>query len=152
MKPVRKHLPHDVPLWINPAQEAFFITINCLPRHRNQLAHPDVWALLIQSIEFREQRGDWKWKVALAMPDHLHGIVFFPEHFQMRKAFSGWKRWVATHHGIKWQDGFFDHRLRALESAEEKGNYIRMNPVRAGLVERPEDWPYQRDWKTEIST
>jgi REP element-mobilizing transposase RayT len=81
------------------------------------------------------------------MPDHLHGIVTFSERYHMRKMFSGWKRWLATRHGVKWQDGFFDHRLRAEESATEKGNYIRMNPVRAGLVARPEDWPYRRDWK-----
>lgn len=55
---------------------------------------------------------------------------------------------MATKYGIQWQDGFFDHRLRTDESAAEKGNYIRMNPVRAGLVENPEAWPYQRDWKT----
>ena len=41
-----------------------------------------------------------------------------------------------------WQDGFFDHLLRSGESYAEKWNYVRMNPVRAGLVARPEDWPY----------
>jgi hypothetical protein len=40
------------------------------------------------------------------------------------------------------QEGFFDHRIRSNESAEEKRQYILMNPVRAGLVARPEDWPY----------
>jgi hypothetical protein len=59
MKPIRKHLPHDIPLWIDPSQETFFITINCLPRHQNHLAHQDIWHALIQLIEFREQCGDW---------------------------------------------------------------------------------------------
>jgi REP element-mobilizing transposase RayT len=148
IKPVRKHLPHDVPHWIDPTLEAFFITINCQPRRQNHLAHPEIWSSLIQSIEFREQRGDWVWKIALAMPDHLHGIVVFPEHFHMRKQISDWKRWMATQHGIPWQDGFFDHRLRTIESATEKGDYIRMNPVRAELVGAAEAWPYCRDWKT----
>lgn len=44
--------------------------------------------------------------------------------------------------GRAWQDGFFDHLLRSGESYSEKWNYVRMNPVRAGLVERPEDWPF----------
>jgi REP element-mobilizing transposase RayT len=83
----------------------------------------------------------------MAMPDHLHGIVVFPEHFHLRKQISDWKRWMATQHGIQWQDGFFDHRLRTIESATEKGDYIRMNPVQAGLVGAPETWPYRRDWK-----
>jgi hypothetical protein len=32
--------------------------------------------------------------------------------------------------------------LRSSASRAEKWNYIRDNPVRAGLVARPEDWPY----------
>jgi putative transposase len=42
-----------------------------------------------------------------------------------------------------WQEGFFDHLLRSSESYSEKWQYVRMNPVRAGLSREPEDWPYQ---------
>jgi len=56
----RSHLPHDPPNWIDPTQEAFFITINCLPRGVNQLAHDSIWTSFIETIEFREQKGDWK--------------------------------------------------------------------------------------------
>ena len=147
----RSHLPHDVPNWIDPTQEVFFITINCLPRGTNQLAIPEVWKELLDSIEFREHRGEWKWRCILAMPDHLHGIVTFPNSFQPRKSISDWKRWLAGRLRIKWQDGYFDHRLRNLESATEKANYIRLNPVRAGLVDSTEKWPFKRDW-IEIRT
>jgi hypothetical protein len=41
------------------------------------------------------------------------------------------------------QAGFFDHILRSDESYSEKWNYVRDNPVRAGLVETADDWPYQ---------
>ncbi len=44
--------------------------------------------------------------------------------------------------GRAWQAGFFDHVLRSSESYGEKWEYVRMNPVRAGLAARPEDWPY----------
>ena len=44
--------------------------------------------------------------------------------------------------GRAWQAGFFDHVLRNGESYGEKWNYVRMNPVRAGLVEQVEEWPY----------
>jgi len=37
----------------------------------------------------------------------------------------------------------FDHVLRNDESYAQKWNYGRDNPVRAGLVVRSEDWPYQ---------
>ena len=41
-----------------------------------------------------------------------------------------------------WQRGFFDHLLRSVDSYGQKWNYVRENPVRAGLVAKPEDWPY----------
>jgi REP element-mobilizing transposase RayT len=42
-----------------------------------------------------------------------------------------------------WQPGFFDHVMRDSESYASKWQYVRDNPLRAGLVERSEDWPYQ---------
>ena len=42
----------------------------------------------------------------------------------------------------RFQAGGFHHRLRDGESYGEKWQYVRENPVRQGLVERPEDWPY----------
>ena len=41
-----------------------------------------------------------------------------------------------------WQRSFFDHVLRSNESYSEKWNYVRDNPVRAGLVANAADWPY----------
>jgi hypothetical protein len=41
---------------------------------------------------------------------------------------------------VDWQRDFFDHRLRDHHEADEKTNYILMNPVRKGLCERAEDW------------
>jgi REP-associated tyrosine transposase len=42
-----------------------------------------------------------------------------------------------------WQPEFFDHVLRNDESCSQKWEYVRENPVRAGLVPRADDWPYQ---------
>ena len=140
----RKTLPHDPPIWIDPTEEAFFVTINCVPRGENQLARDYVWEALVETIEFREEREEWKWRLILAMPDHLHGIVCFPKSFHMRSSISSWKRWTAKSHSIRWQRDFFDHRLRNIESAAEKARYIRQNPARAGLVSDPEQWPYVR--------
>jgi len=41
-----------------------------------------------------------------------------------------------------WQKGFFDHLLRSEESHAEKWQYVRENPVRAGLCLTAEEWPY----------
>ncbi len=42
--------------------------------------------------------------------------------------------------GPVWQEESFDHLPRSNESFEEKLEYIRQNPVRRGLVKRPEDY------------
>lgn len=65
----------------------------------------------------------------------------------METVIRAWKHYLAKRHRIRWQRDFFDHRIRQHESHEEKAAYIRNNPVRAGLVEKPEDWPYV--WEPE---
>jgi hypothetical protein len=45
--------------------------------------------------------------------------------------------------GRRWQSGCFHHRIRSWEGAEEKRRYMLMNPVRAGLVSTPGEWPFQ---------
>ena len=42
-----------------------------------------------------------------------------------------------------WQREFFDYVLRSEESYAEKWEYVRLNPVRAGLVVRAEEWTFQ---------
>jgi len=141
----RRHLPHEVPLGvrIGPEDEVFFITICCLPRGLNQLAHPGVWQTIDESLRHRERDGDLHVRLVLAMPDHLHGLFAFCGTKAMAKVICDFKSWIAKCSGVHWQRDFFDHRLRGLESAAEKATYIRNNPVRAGLVSQTKDWPYQ---------
>ena len=42
----------------------------------------------------------------------------------------------------RWQEGYHDHKFRTPESEQRKWEYVCLNPVRYGLVERPEQWPY----------
>ena len=142
----RRKLPHDgSPIHPDSAEpDVYFITICCVPRGINQLASPESWAALDETIKLREARGELRCRLALAMPDHLHALMAFPGDPSMKVAVTAIKSWMASRHGIRWQRDFFDHRLRGWESAIEKANYIRMNPVRAGLVPNPQDWPYQR--------
>jgi len=44
--------------------------------------------------------------------------------------------------GPLWGQESFDHVLRSDESPEQKRDYIRQNPVRRGLVQAPEDYPW----------
>ncbi len=41
-----------------------------------------------------------------------------------------------------WQDESFDHWIRNAAEFERIKNYIELNPVKAGLVTRPEDWKW----------
>lgn len=60
----------------------------------------------------------------------------------MQQVLRSWKHYLSKLHRIEWQRDYFDHRLRNDESHEEKADYIRQNPVRAGLVAKPDHWPY----------
>jgi len=44
--------------------------------------------------------------------------------------------------GPVWQEESLDHVLRSQESLEEKLEYLRQNPVRRGLTNKPEDYPW----------
>ena len=76
------------------------------------------------------------------MPDHVHSLISFSRQERMEKVVRDWMRFVAKQTGVRWQNGFFDHRLRSNESLEEKSNYIRQNPMRAGSVSATEPWKY----------
>jgi REP element-mobilizing transposase RayT len=81
------------------------------------------------------------------MPDHLHCLV--APHvidFKFDNWVTYWKSQLTKSHAHpdwRWQTDEFRHRLRNGESYTEKWNYVRNNPVRHGLVESAEDWPYQ---------
>jgi hypothetical protein len=45
--------------------------------------------------------------------------------------------------GTIWQEHFFDHMLRSSESYSQKWDYVRQNPVRAGLVASADERPWQ---------
>ena len=91
---------------------------------------------------------------AVVMPDHVH-LLLSPLRYD-----QGWPFPLtdilqclkgATAHRINkllhrsgpvWEEESFDHVLRSEESLEQKLEYIRQNPVRAGLVSRPGDYPW----------
>ena len=140
--PKRKKLPHEIPSWVQQG-ERHFITINC--RHRGSdplLKHAQK---LIESAHYYEEIGRWHLWLMLIMPDHIHFIATFDLSKGLKTTISAWKRYQKKTVDIDWQSGFFEHRLRNQSEFDEKAHYIRMNPVRKGLVERPEDWPHVLD-------
>jgi putative transposase len=126
----------------------YFISFNTAGR-RAILANEDVFKALLAFGE----RGYMEHGVALGrfvlMPDHAHLFVVLPETGTSLGRWRGLKRGLGdalTCSGEAapfWQDGFFDHVLRNSESYSEKWDYVRQNPVLAGLCAKPGDWPWQ---------
>ena len=139
--PIRAKLPHSRPSWLteNPW---YFITINCAQRGANQLCLPQIGDAILASIAFNHQRQAWFCRFAILMPDHLHAILAFPHDPGLTITIARWKHYIAAKQKIQWQRDFFDHRLRNEAELEEKSDYIKMNPVRRGLCQKPEDWPH----------
>jgi REP element-mobilizing transposase RayT len=141
--PSRKSLPHEVPLWVDPQNSTYFITINSRQRGTNQLAIPAIANPLLDSVQFRNEKHIWFAHLFLIMPDHVHALMSFsPSEQTLQERITAWKRWTARHLGVHWQNDFFEHRLRSEESWREKADYILANPVRKGLVREPHEWPF----------
>ena len=142
MFPQRKTLPHETPDWVK-AGALYFVTICCRERHTNSLAHDVTAKQILDSALHLMEIGRWHVRLLVLMPDHLHTLIVVPQEESLASTIRDWKHFVAKHAGIEWQRGYFDHRILNGESLDEKAAYIRANPVRAGLVARSEDWPYQ---------
>ena len=139
--PIRKRLPHDVPSWV-PFGSCYFITVCATPKGRNQLATPEIADRIVESFKFNTSRQLWWGDLLLVMPDHIHALMRFPAEPGIRKSILDWKHFLTRTCKIEWQRDFFEHRLRDDENHAEKASYIRMNPVRGGLVAKPEEWPF----------
>jgi REP element-mobilizing transposase RayT len=92
-----------------------------------------------------------RWRVGqyVVMPDHIHFLCAPRDRDGSLSAFVGWyKAWVTREawrlgvQGRLWQPEFFDHLLRSALLYQQKWEYVRLNPVRAGLVQAPDEWPY----------
>ena len=139
--PARKRLDHTIPAFAE-WDATYFLTICCIPRGMNTLCRTERALEIFRSVQFYESLGKWSVRVMVLMPDHLHALVDFPFWGDMSRIVGDWKRYLSNQLGIRLQPNFFDHRLRRDESHDEKWKYVKMNPVRAGLVKNAEDWPY----------
>lgn len=79
-----------------------------------------------------------------------------PERFYLGKILGDYKRHTAhvinelcdAPYAQVWQEGFRDDALRSPAAIRAAAQYVISNPVKAGLVERPEDYPYLA-WNAE---
>ena len=88
------------------------------------------------------------------MPDHLHMLLTPYETTTINREL--WRLKSVSGHEIAkirqekgpiWQREYFDRIMRSDEDIRRKAEYICQNPVRAGLVERVDDYPWiWREW------
>jgi REP element-mobilizing transposase RayT len=90
------------------------------------------------------------------MPDHAHLLV---EGLTERSDFRRFAKMVKQRAGAAyaltsdtplWQKAYYEHVLREEEDAKEIARYIIANPVRAGIVESPDRYPYSGSDKWSI--
>ncbi len=83
------------------------------------------------------------------MPEHVYLIVGEPERSTldqtMDQAIKSLKQGVARRLALRavdsfWQARYYDFNVWSEKKFVEKLHYIHRNPVKRGLVERPEDW------------
>jgi putative transposase len=147
MREPHRHLRRLDRLWTD--SPIFFITA-CTFRKCAILANPAAAAILTQEWETAPARHRWQIARYVIMPDHVHFFCApMPDASSLEGFIGQWKQWTAKrlirelrYARPIWQLEFFDHLMRSEESCAEKWDYVYRNPVRAGLVTRPEDWPY----------
>jgi putative transposase len=94
------------------------------------------------------------------MPDHVHFFCRAELGAKpLRMFMQNWTQWTSKrigrdiaavgigdagmkNSGTLWQEEFFDHVLRSSEGYSQKWEYVKENPVRAGLVKKSGDWPF----------
>jgi REP-associated tyrosine transposase len=141
---VHKHLRRLERVWIDAP--IYFVT-TCTKKRRQILAFQEVANVLIAEWRAAHDRHGWAVGRYVIMPDHVH---FFCRSALDAKPLSEfmafWKSYTsrkinalalprsAPAATTLWQREFFDRVLRSNESYSEKWNYVRENPIRAGLV------------------
>jgi putative transposase len=82
------------------------------------------------------------------MPDHIHLLVEgltddadlrnFMRVFKQQSSFA----WRRQHEQQLWQRGYFDRVLREEDDTVTVARYVLNNPVRAGIVAAPDQYPF----------
>lgn len=123
----------------------------CTKDRRRVLSCEDVHLVLRSLWQQSAERNGWFVGRYVIMPDHVHVFARQArEARRMRDWIKMWKSMSTRELKTKlclgdslWQRDYFDRFLRSSDNYSDKWEYVRNNPVRAGLVSRSEDWPYQ---------
>jgi len=99
---------------------------------------------VVDALAFYRERGDWRVHGFVVMSNHVHVVVS-----QVSRVLSyvvrDFKKWIwrqllSPGHGDLWERRFDDNAIQHQAEMVEVIQYIHRNPVRAGVVRRPEDY------------
>ncbi|HEX4140442.1 MAG TPA: transposase [Candidatus Methylacidiphilales bacterium] len=144
--PKRKHPPHYSPLDRDGSRAIHFVTV-CTKDRRSTLATPAAHTALVDAWNAADAFKVGRYVI---LPDHVHLFCTAanarPDY--MKSWVRYWKSLTtraldSAREGQFWQRDFWDAQLRREESYDAKWEYVRLNPVRHGLVSYATEWPYQ---------
>ncbi len=94
------------------------------------------------------------------MPNHVHVLVRLLNDSPLHAVVKSWKAVSAIEinriigrKGTLWMVDYHDRYIRDMDHFYNAKAYIRQNPVKAALCEKPEDWPWSSaglNWSAEF--
>ena len=120
----------------------YFFTVTLADRRSRALV--DHVEALREAVRRIQQARPFRIDAWVVLPDHLHAIWTLPEgdadySSRWREIKTAFTR--AAGGGV-WQRGFWEHTLRDERDYAAHIDYVHINPLKHGLVERVRDWPY----------
>ena len=123
----------------------FFVSVNVRRVHRDfcDCEYP----LILKVVEESRERHGFLLCGYVLMPDHWHALIWPRPPEPIWRSMHDIKKVSAQRlhrerhsHGPFWQHQFWDRFVRNAKEYRERLDYMHLNPVRRGLVKRPEDW------------
>ena len=109
------------------------------------LRNPRV-AAIVQNNLLHFDGARYKLLEWVIMPNHVH-VLIETKNDSLKSIIHSWKSYTAKRvnsllkrTGTFWAADYFDRYIRNERHYYYASNYIRENPVKAGLCARPEDW------------
>ena len=118
-----------------------FVTASCWQR----LPYlQDCFALAEEGLERARVRYRMNVVGYVFMPEHLHLLVDEPEIGVLAEAIKMFKLSVTLRQERRpfWQKRYYDRNVFTHDAMVEALRYIHRNPLKAGLVAQPEEWPW----------
>lgn len=118
-----------------------FVTFSCV-RKRQILGTGAARDCLLGILEETREKYCFAVHGYVVMPDHVHLLVSEPAVRPLSVAMQVVKQRFSRTRAEQfvWESRYYDFNVYTQEKQVEKLRYIHRNPVRRGLVERPEDW------------